>query len=177
MADPREKHQGYDPTVPPPHRKMMGVEIREKSPVRSWRPSGAPGAELLRVAKRWSPAGIAAALILMFYVIGGHDGVAKLSQALSDSSTKEAESRKELTAAVTQLTVEVAAMREQNARMMARQHAAEKNLSSLCDFVSEINGGRPNQTWCSADSRSIRVDIKQSPPPFRTTGESWIYVP
>ena len=167
--DPRQNHPGHDPSMPPPRRDPPGIPsrhipVKEKAPT-----SMRPTPEMWLAAKRWTPAGIASALLVVFFAIGGHDGVSKLVEASSQAKSLKTE--------IQGLRADLALEREERAKVMARLHATEKNLSSLCDFVADMNGGRPNPTWCSADSRSIRVDTKQNPPPFKTTGESWVYVP
>jgi hypothetical protein len=149
------------------------VEMREK-PVKSWRPGGVPASELLHLAKRWGPGGIAAALIVIFYVIGGHDGIAKIARATSEMA-RSTEATDALRAEMQALRADLKIEREERSKVMAKQVVFDKNQSSLCDFVSAMNGGRPNPTWCSADSRSIKIDMKQNPPPMLTTPESWVF--
>ncbi len=166
MSDPRKRHPGHDPSIPP--KKIMGVEIRKGTSMAPASMKLSPADLLWNAAKKWSPLGIVAALVIFYYALGGEDGIVRIARALS---AEEA-----LLKEVKALRSDIATERNERTKVMSRLHATEKNLSSLCDFVAEMNGGRPNPTWCSADSRSIRVDTVQSPPPFRTTGESWVYV-
>jgi len=68
MADPRHRHSGYEPTdPPPPRRKVMGVEIREKADdaaPRSISPSGLLG-WAARHGRNWNPIGVALMFALM----------------------------------------------------------------------------------------------------------------
>lgn len=134
----------------------------------SLKPSPESVKEMWGAAKRWSPAGIAGGMLIVFFAIGGHDGVEKLVHAFGVAE--------ELRSEIRGLRDDMKIEREERAKVMARLHANEENLSSLCDFVSDMNGGRPNSRWCSQDSRSIRIDTKLHPPPMKTTAQAWLYV-
>lgn len=150
----------------------MGVEVRPPKvhidtsmPPASMKSS--PTELLWSAAKKWSPLGIVAALVIFYYALGGEDGIVRIARALSaeEALLKEVKALRE----------DIAIERAERTKTTIEINALKKNVSSLCDLVSERNGGRPNPTWCSADSRSVRFDTKQSPPPFLTTGEIWIH--
>lgn len=135
---------------------------------RSLRPSPETLSRLWAEARRWSPAGITAALLIVFFGIGGVDGVTKLVTALSDAATKNSELTAEVTATRNEVSALRSEMREfmaneraERSKVQARTMALEHNLSLTCDLISELNLGKPNATWCSADGRSIRFE----PPP------------
>jgi outer membrane murein-binding lipoprotein Lpp len=174
--DPRRGHEGYDETIRPAPRvkRVMGAPIIERgqSPPPSMHVS--PQEQLWGFAKRWSPAGIAASAIILFLAVGGHEGVGKLSDAISKSS----DSQRALAASVDQLTKEVTAIREQNQRIMAKQHAQEKNLSALCDAWAKTNGQRPNKSWCSNDGKAVefnRLIASGGGPGPLVTDYNWIH--
>jgi hypothetical protein len=120
-------------------------------------------------AKRWTPLGIIGALVIGYYALGGQDGIIKIARAMS---AEEA-----LLSEVVALRADIKTEREERAKILARMHAFERNQSNMRDFVSSMNGGKPNPTWGDEDGRSIAIDVMQSPPPYRTTSAVWVHPP
>lgn len=123
---------------------------------------------LWSAAGRWSPAGIAAAILLVFLALGGREGIVALAQGLSDSLS----GARALTAEIAALRGEMAALREEIAterrerqNLSAELGRTQHNLSLVCDLASQLNHGRPEPSWCSEDGRSIRFE----PPPREGT--------
>jgi hypothetical protein len=119
---------------------------------------------LWAAAGRWSPAGIAAGLLIVFLALGGREGVVALASGLSESMS----GARALTAEMAALRTEIAGLskrldreRDQRQDLSAELGRTQHNLSLVCDLASQLNGGRPEQHWCSADGRSIRFE----PPP------------
>lgn len=124
---------------------------------------------LFHHAKKWSPLGIVAACVIGFYAVGGQDGLIKIIRAMS--------AEEELLSQVVALRADLKIEREERAKMQARMHSYERNQSNMRDFVSHMNGGKPNPTWGEEDGRTISIDLMQSPPPYRTTSAVWVHPP
>lgn len=139
--------------------------------------------DLWFTAKRWSPAGIAAALLLVFFALGGREGVLELTRGLTDAFGRADALRGEISLLRAELermnrnAEEERAARVQKAdELSARIGASEHNLSLVCDLASELNLGRPNPTWCSVDGRGLKWE---APPasgdriPIHRTAAQW----
>lgn|SRR5690606_20144498 len=138
---------------------------------------------LWAAATRWSPAGIAAALVLVFLALGGREGVVALVSGLSESLSGARALTVEMAALRTEmekLREEMAVERTQRQTVAAEVTRTQHNLSLVCDLASQLNHGRPNETWCSTDGRATTFD---SPPagsdriPLWTTAARWQYRP
>jgi hypothetical protein len=148
-------------------------KIEHGSP--SLRPSHDTVSALLRAGARWSPAGLAALLVLVFWGIGGSDGAVKIAKAWRSSSDSQMAMARELS----ELTREVKALRVAITGAQASQQAARVNLAAVCDLAAELNLGKPHDSWCSEDGRSIRFN---GPPlgttaPLHVTAFTWQKVP
>lgn len=99
--------------------------------------------------------GIATPLVLVFaalFATLGREGLVDVAAAWRSSS-----------AADRALAGEVAALRadlavySRRVEQTQRAHAAlETNAHMLCDLVSELNHGKPHESWCAPDGRSIK---------------------
>lgn len=146
-------------------------KIEHGEPRFSLRPSADSVGTLLRAGARWSPAGLAALLLLVFWGIGGSDSAVKIAKAWRSSSDSQMAMARELS----ELTKEVKALRIAITGAQASQQAANVNLGAVCDLAAELNLGKPNDTWCSEDGRSLKFS---GPPlgavaPLHVTAFKW----
>src|SRR5690606_28438802 len=89
-------------------------------------------------AKTWSPAGIAAAITLVFLALGGREGVLALAQGLSESISGARALTAEMAALRSEmgaLRAEIAAERDQRHTLSANLRRTERNLSLVCDLA------------------------------------------
>lgn len=138
--------------------------------------------KLLTEGRRFTPIGIAVSIALPFVVVAatlfwilGKDGIVQITSAWGES----ADANKALAAEFANLAREVKALRVAFTSAQAGQSADRVNIAAVCDLTAELNLGKPNDTWCSQDGRSIRF---QPPPaglaaPLHVTAFTWQKVP
>lgn len=143
----------------------MGVEIREKAPS-----SMKPTPEMWNIAKRWTPAGAVAGLLLLFIGLGGREGIVALAKGISEAVAESSANRAEvikLSTSIESLSANVALLSKKLDERSARDEVQDYNTALICDWVSAMNQGKPEKTWCAtSDGRSVQF---YSPPAGQLT--------
>jgi|GEM_PF-3001923 len=197
--DPRRSHPGYDPShpPPPPRRKTMGVEIREKAEEDEAPASLSPRGFLTFAAKHgrtWNPIGVA---LMFLAIIGGSlyflntDVGHALVVALKDNTTAVERLEAKLDAKMAKLEAKAdealagnKAIREElkvqgQGNATKRIVVLENNQALAGEVLVKLNGGQFNTSF----PRSLEGSFKREPGlpepvfPMFTTDRQWATKP
>lgn len=191
MPDHRHRHPDFTPTDPPP-RKVMGVEIREKRDEAA--PSSISASGLLGWAARngrsWNPIGVSMMLLLIgagaVYALNT-DQVKALVAAWKDNTAavERLEARMtKLEAKADEALAGNKAIREElkvqgQGNATVRIVRLEHNDKITGQFLTELNGKRPNDSFPRADKDDFQraPDLPPFDPPLFVTKQQWAIKP
>jgi hypothetical protein len=179
--DPRKGHPEFTPSESPTRgKRVMGVRVPplkpppEPEPEPPKEPPMPPKPEPIQVErgtdpmqiptgwqsiavdfmKKWSPGGVAVALLLIFFGVGGKDFVKEVVLA-NEQNRKLTEAVNACTASTQALTQQIQVTTADVAAIKISQQAANagvsdnrKNIGNVCAVVAKFNGGLPHDSWC-----------------------------
>ena len=160
MTDARTRHPGHTPTDPPVKRVMGAPIIKSKVSEQSL--------QLWQLAGKWSPAGIVAALIILFLALGGASGVKDLASSITAASSASLkmqaeleQMRKDIKTSNEQTREQITAWQASHMSIQRVNTVQDEQILFIRELANELNQGPPHESWATKDSRGI----KWEPPP------------